>query len=130
MPGGKLLKASESKEAARIREAIGVGPDEEVVVGTPQFERAPGMPEPRTPPDFGQLRSMSRQQLRELGCLPWDEPDDAGTVLMLFPSEWYESIPDGLAIESISGEVKKFERGVTDRGRRLGCLAYGVRVRA
>lgn len=38
MPGGKLKKASESKEAAWMRAAMGVGPDDEVIVKIPLGE--------------------------------------------------------------------------------------------
>jgi Flp pilus assembly secretin CpaC len=33
MPGGKLLRASESEKAAQIRREIGAGPDDEVLIG-------------------------------------------------------------------------------------------------
>lgn len=130
MPGGKLKKASESEEAAWLRAAMGVGPDEDVNVQTPAFERTAGMREPGAPPDFGAIGGMSESSLKQLGCQPWDEPDERGTVLMLLPQEWYDAIPEGFAVETIRGQVKKFQRGVTSKERRFGVLAYGVRVRS
>lgn len=44
----------------------------------------------------------------------------------LFPSEWYNSIPNGFKLISISGENHLFEKGKTDDDRRFGCLAYGI----
>jgi hypothetical protein len=120
--------------AAEIREAIGAGPDEEVHITTPQFERDPGQPEPAAAPtDWEALRTMTRIELKELGCGTWNdpkEPDDEfdGKVLMLFPGEWYQSIPAGYVVTDIFNEDEEFVRGQTDDDIRFGCLSYGILV--
>lgn len=132
---GKLRTASESLEAAKIREAIGAGPEEDVDVVTPQFERGPGEPPPTAAHaiDFEQLRRFDREGLSALGCGQWNdpkEPDDefAGKVLMLFPGEWYAMVPEGYEIVDIFNTVEKFQRGVTDDDIRFGCLSFGILV--
>jgi hypothetical protein len=146
MPKGKLATADESQLAAEIREKIGAGPDEEVEVTTPQFERGPmdakPPPAPRDLQWWNDLRRMSRAALRELGCGQWNDPNDPdehdraesarlfgeGYVLMLFPGEWYGSIPAGYLVTDIFGENEPFEPGVSDNDIRFGCLPYGIAV--
>lgn len=131
MPKGLLNKASESQLAAEIRKAIGAGPSEVVEVVTPQFKREPGVKEPQPPPDpFRQVKSMTHRELRDLGCRPWDEPNDEGMVLMLFPGEWYDLIPKGFKIVDINGNTESFAPKETDDDIRFGCLAYGIMVKA
>lgn len=43
----------------------------------------------------------------------------------LFPSEWYNYIPDGFEIVDIFGKKEKFQKGITDNGKSFGCLAFG-----
>jgi hypothetical protein len=130
MPEHKLKKASESEAAAEIREVIGAGPDDEVLVRTPQFKRTPNMQGPGAPPkDFEALRKLNKTALKEMGCSPWDEPDDKGMVLMLFPGEWYRAIPAGTIITDIFGRKEYFSPGVTDNDIRFGCLPFGFKVR-
>ena len=147
MPEGILRKKGEHPMADAIRDAVGAGPDEEVHVTTPQFERTPDMATPASPPetreDWDALRTMTVSALKEMGLQAWNEPDKEGKVLMLFPGEWYPHIPKGLLIEDINTPVEEdpnpfrlrhapeyFEPGVTDNDIRFGCLAYGVRVPA
>lgn len=137
----KILKsAGESATAAQLREAIGAGPDEEVEIVTPQFERTPDDPAPIARPDaatFARLHTMSAPELRELGLRQWNDHSDpdladverfGGGQLWLLPGEWYEAIPEGFELTSIMGERVPFRRGVTDNDIRFGCLAYGVLV--
>lgn len=124
-----------------IREAAGAAPEDVVVAVTPQHGRESWAPVPGAPPvDWGNLRSMSRIALREMGCRPWNNPDDiedddyeddvqtfgAGNALMLFPSEWYDHVPVGFEIVDIFGKTEKFVPGETDDDIRFGCLSYGV----
>lgn len=126
----KLKTASESDEARWLRAAIGAGPDEDVEIQTPQFERTPDMTTPGAPPeDFEALRQLDKAALKEMGCEPWDEPDAQGRVLMLFPGEWYGHIPDGMRLKSISGRELTFERGKSSRDIRFGVLGFGLTVR-
>lgn len=134
MATGQLKKASESEQARAIRQAIGSGPNEPVSAMTPQFERTAREPVPAAPPtDWEALRSLSKTALKELGLCVWNNPaedDDKfeGMVLMLFPSEWYSSIPGGFIVTDIFNRDKAFVRGVTDDNIRHGCLAYGIKV--
>lgn len=127
MPKSRLVRGSKNKPAKQIREAIGASNDEPVIVITPQFERTPDMPPAQPPPgsrnDMGawvNLRTMTRAELKALGCGNWDRR------LMLFPGEWYAFIPNGFEIVNISGRSKPFVRGETSDDIRFGCLAYGV----
>lgn len=153
MTKGKLKKASQSKTAAKLRKAIGVGPDEEVEVVTPQFERPAGEagpdPAPRSLAEFESLRTLTDEQRLAKGLRRWGrpEPDDVARskavapkgdrradltglpMLWLFPGEWYASIPEGFEIVTISYRVERFRRGKTDNDIRFGCLAYGILVR-
>lgn len=125
----KLKASSESATAAVIREAIGAGPDEEIDVTTPQFDRASDMSRPKSPPsDWKSLRLRKSSELRAMGCGAWANRRSDKTSLMLFPAEWYEAIPSGFEVETISGRTEFFVPGETDNDRRFGCLAYGVRV--
>ncbi|KKK60704.1 hypothetical protein LCGC14_3021700 [marine sediment metagenome] len=124
MTEGELQFGDESGIAAEIRKFLGVGPYEQVLVTTPQFER----PEGGTPPwmptskdDFDHLRSLSDKALRFLCLNEWE----AGH--WLYPGEWYDAIPVGYEIVDINGEVEQFEPGVTDNDIRYGCLAYGFK---
>lgn len=124
MPKGKLLRADQSDIAAVVRKAIGAGPSEPVTVSTPQFERPPNWtpPEhaPALPSEWQALRVCTKAELLAMGMRSWDGR------LMLFPSEWYQFIPEDFDIEDIGGRIEKFRRGVTDDDIRFGCLAYGV----
>lgn len=136
MPEGALKKSSESLVAKEIREAMGVAPDEPVTLLTPQFERLPSMPAPGAPPaDWEALRGMGRVALLELGMGVWNdptEPDDpfGGETLMLFPGEWYSSVPAGFAVTNINNEDKPFVPGETSDDIRFGYLPYGVKVKS
>lgn len=146
MPEGVLKKKGENKLADKIREAVGAGPDEEVRVTTPQFERTKNMPIAAAPPatrgDWDALRTMDVTALKEMGLGVWNKPDLEGKVLMLFPGEWYPHIPKGFWIEDLNTPVESaspmrirpagkeyFEPGKTDDDIRFGCLAFGVRVK-
>lgn len=93
---------------------------------TPQFERSRNIPPPKAPPktreEWEALSTLSRDALGKMGCRGWDEG------LMLFPAEWYGSIPEGMVLEDINGDSAPFEPGKTSDDRRFGLLAYGVRV--
>jgi hypothetical protein len=142
-----LAKAGESDVAAAIRRAIGAGPDEEVQVTVPQFQRCPreGLPAqrkaPRSPGDpgpqsapkdlagFEALRGLSEDELQALGLRRWgrdEDRGDRGPMLWLFPGEWYEAIPDGFLVIGLSFKQKAFVRGKSDDDIRFGCLPYGI----
>ena len=135
----KLARARESKLAKEIRKKIGAGPDDEVLVETPQFTREAGVPPPGAPPRspmaWALLRKQGENVLRYYGLRPWgrqfERPDDPsgeghGPLLMLFPGEWYPHIPEGFEIVRIDFRRGTFERGKTSNDIRFGCLAFGV----
>lgn len=125
-----ILNMNDADFAEQFRKAVGTKPGESIEIITPQFTRTDGIV-PAIPVDsWDALRTHSRATLKALGCGAWDEPDENGTVLMMFPHEWYQHIPSGYLLECISGEIKPFESGKTDDDMRFGCLAYGIRVAA
>jgi hypothetical protein len=91
-------------------------------------------PHPSAPPatlkQWKELGLMSMTALREMGLRAFDEPDVNGMVLMLFPGEWFDSIPEGFIVENILDEAHTFRRATFPRDLCVGCLSYGVRVRA
>lgn len=110
-------------------------PPLKIEIITPQFEREAGaaVPMDAASVEFAALRHVDRQQLSGLGCRAWNdptEPDDKfdGKVLMLFPGEWYERIPEDYEIVTIWGKRKPFKPGQTSDDIRFGCLAYGILV--
>lgn len=117
-----------------IRKAVGASPDDVIRITKPQFTRTPDMPAVAAPPmdrvAWEQIKSMSAAALKEMGLARWDEPDDDGRVLMLFPGEWYRHIPAGYEVETINGEIRKHVPSIGKDDIRFGCLAYGVRVAA
>lgn len=119
-----LSSASESELASAIRRALGVGPDDEITVMLPVFDRPEGAPTPAKPPishrEWDALRTLTVAQLKEMGCGSWDGR------LMLFPHEWFHKIPNGLVVEDISGELIVWDRFSADDDKRFGCLAYGI----
>lgn len=69
---------------------------------------------------------MTRAELLALGCACWDERE--GLVLLLFPGEWFDAIPDGFAVNDIFHGVRVAGRDRLDRDTRWGLLAFGVWV--
>lgn len=122
----RLSPSWEHPISAAIRQAIGAGPDEVVLVKTPQFDRLPTDQVPAEAPAgwlaFLKLYELTGAQLRTLGLGNWDGG------LFLLPHEWYTHIPRGFPLECIDGTIERFEPGITDDDKRFGCLAYGVRI--
>ena len=116
---GRLPPRGVNKLADQVRDAVGASDTEEVEVLTPQFERRPGTPPPKSPPSlpsmWNALRAMTIKELRAIGC-----------GLALFPAEWYEHVPEGFKVVTINGHEELFRRGVTDKDRRFGLLSFGV----
>ncbi len=117
-----ILDVNDPDFKQKFRDAIGAKPGEAIEVVTPQFERTDGVTPALSIDNWDVLRQADKETLRELGCCPWDE------TLMLFPWEWYDKIPDGYLVTSISGRTEPFVHGETDNDKRFGCLAYGVTV--
>src|SRR5574341_1565367 len=123
---------SESKEEKKWREAAGVPP---ITIITPQFERESGAPKPADGDgvQFSMLRVASKSDLEKLGMRPWNDPSEpgdefGGKQLMLFPGEWYSSIPSGFEVVNIFNKRKVFVPGQTNDDIRYGCLSFGILV--
>lgn len=113
------------------------------IVSSP-VHRHPADPIPAAPPcsveAWESLRTMSITDLREMGLGVWNKPDQEGKVLMLFPGEWYTSIPEGFLLDGLWSVLEEgssheerpepFVRGETDSDTRFGFLAYGIKVNA
>ncbi len=134
----KFLRADDPDLAEKLGGAIGAEPGDTIEIVTPQFERPKNWPQPGGPPqtteEWDALRYMTLEQLLALGCGNWDG------LLVVFPGEWYASIPEGYQLHCISGETlphlplpadrSTAKPGVdyTDDDIRFGCLAYGVKA--
>lgn len=121
-----MLDAADPEFAKNLLEALGAKPGDEIVISTPQFARTDGRVItyfPRTKDEFAALHTFSEQTLTKLGLGIWDK--DETQTHWLYPHEWYNYIPAGLMITSISGEAEQFIPGTTDDDMRFGCLAYG-----
>lgn len=68
---------------------------------------------------FTNLRKLEVDKLRELGVQRWTEKH------WLYPSSWFEHIPDGLEILNIFGMWEKFCKDKHSPGSRFGALPYG-----
>lgn len=79
---------------------------------------------PKTKTEFRQLdlKSKTEKQLIKLGLRKWNEK----TNLFLFPGEWFNIIPEGYNVVSISGKFQKFSKHTSDDDTRFGCLPYGI----
>lgn len=120
-----VLDANDPDFARKLAEAIGAKPGETIRVMTPQFERTDGLHVPVPVFDFAKLPSLAEETLRAIGCQKWDEPDESGKVLWLYPAEWYDHIPNGTMVTDINGKTEAFAHGETDDDMRFGALAYG-----
>jgi hypothetical protein len=116
-----ILSMDDANFAERFAEAIGLKPGETLVLRGPQFERTDGIEPIANPAQFfGLLHAMPEKTLRAIGMQPWNER------LWLFPYQWFSSIPNGMLVESISGERLKWDRETCDDDMRFGALAYGI----
>lgn len=103
------------------------------VISSPK-DRPPGDPKPAPAPqtleEWQALTTKSVAELRELGCRAWDEPDADSLVLMLFPFEWFDSIPRGLICYTIMDKKIVFDPQLhAQRDKVWGLLPFGLRVR-
>ena len=82
------------------------------------------------------LDSATRSDLERYRCKIWTtfshECDSKkcylqpGDVHYLFPYSWYDYIPEGFPITTISGQKEAFKQAEIDSDVRFGCLAYGL----
>lgn len=122
----EVLDSSDPDFVGKLATAIGVKEGDSIVIRTPQFDRVDDLTIewfPTTVEEFKALELTTPENLKKIGCQIWNEED--GKTHWLYPSEWYEHIPDGLGIVCISGSSEAFKSGKTDNDTRFGALAYG-----
>ena len=125
-----MLDINDPEFPEKFRAAIGAQPGDTLEISTPQFTRTDGIVPALPDIPWCDLSRLPIDTLKTIGCRQWDEPNERGMVLMLFPGEWYAHLPVGMDIVDINGNREKFIPGVTDDDIRHGCLAYGVEVPA
>jgi hypothetical protein len=80
--------------------------------------------------DFG-FKPFSELGLIVQGYQPEvDAAVGTGNVLLLFPGEWLDIIPDGSPLITIHGERVVYDRATADNLCRKGCLIYGIAFKA
>jgi len=117
------LKSGDDDEIVRrIRELIGVGPNEPVEVLCSQCERNGRTVyyTPRTEAEFDKLKTAPESLLIDM-CLVKCEDGH-----YLYPGEWFDYIPEGYEVVDIHGEKIPFSKKLSD-DIRFGCLAYGFK---
>lgn len=123
-----MLDMADENFTEDLMKALGVEKGEKINFITPQFERTDGRTVsylPKTPEEYEAIKLMEPDNLKKVGCQIWEEEN--GVTHWLYPSEWYDSIPNGTEIISICGNAEKFEHGKTDNDIRFGALAYGFK---
>lgn len=92
-----------------------------------QIERDDNI-KPKAPADQEEfyliINNYSKRELIKIGFGPWEKVGKK--MLLLFPKEWYHSIPKGFETLSILGEKENFIPGKSDDDSRYGCLCYGL----
>lgn len=76
-----------------------------------------------------ELSNLPVYILRKYGLRPYSFGSDNiydDKVLMLFPRDWYDFIPNEFEIVDIFYKTEKFKKGLTDKDSRAGYLAYGI----
>jgi hypothetical protein len=100
----------------------------EIELIKPQFERADGVNALDVSAwdidDFRRLRHADDERLLAVGMRPWGADKD----LWLFPHEWFDDIPEGLEVTTISDETKEFHPDEFNRDIRMGVLSFGLEV--
>lgn len=127
MPEGELAFGDVNPLAAKIREAIGAGPYEQVRVTTPQFVRPSGKSVtvfPTGPAFLDALKTAPKEILKDCLMSAWSED----SKVWLFPGEWYNHIPEGYIVTDIFDNDEPFQKGKTDDDIRFGCLSFGIKV--
>lgn len=124
-----MLDESDEDFTRDLMRALGVGPDDEVSIATPTFDRQDGRLVsylPNMPEEYEALKLMLPSSLKKIGCQMW-EVDQKGNVHWLYPAQWFDCIPDGTEVVSIMGVTEKFERETMSNDKRFGALSYGFK---
>lgn len=76
------------------------------------------------------VKKATVAQLKKMGFRQWEEADKDGNIVMLFPKESFELIPEGFPAVDIFGVSEKFHKKSQSSDARFGALAIGVTRRA
>lgn len=68
------------------------------------------------------LQYADDETLKAYGLKPWDEEQN----VWLFPEEWYNNIPEGFEVITITDRVIEFDRSEESSDGRFGALAFGI----
>jgi len=120
------LDMSDEDFAKDLIKALGVSSEDTLVFYAPQFERVDGRVvqyTPTTPEEYEAIKLMKPENLIKIGCQVWDSKNDV--THWLYPYEWYDHIPNGTKIVTISGKITTFRKDITDNDIRYGALAFG-----
>lgn len=121
-----MLDASSESFIDDLKKSLGLADGETLQIITPQFTRTDGRKivyRPSTEREYNALKLMEPDNLKDIGCQIWKH--EGAKTHWLYPSEWYDSIPNGYPITFIDGETLPFECGETDDDIRFGALAFG-----
>ena len=111
-------------------EILGIEKGDKVTIASSQHEREYKLEiswKPETKDDFFALKSLPKDVLFKMGVRLWGKNEETGEMHYLYPGEWYNLIPEGYPIISISDEEEFFSKTKTDDDIRFGCLAYGFK---
>lgn len=116
------------KNKTNIEEILNTAKKAKIKIRTPQFERIDNSKVlvPKNKKEFKNIinKKNNKKELIKMGCMLWNENKEQSHLL--FPFEWYNVIPNGFEVITISGRKEKFKNGVTDDDKRFGMLPYGI----
>jgi len=122
---GDGTERTAEKFVEKIRDALDIDEDDELVVQTPQFER-PDDVEPAEPPltheAMDALKRADKDELDELGLSKWSDE----TGLWLLPHEWHPHIPEDYPLLSILNEWTTRADMSANPDKRFGVLSVGI----
>ena len=78
----------------------------------------------------GKVKKATAAQLKKMGFQQWEEKDKNGNIVMLFPKESLDLIPEGFPVVNIFGVSKKFHKEEQSSDARRGALSIGVVCKA
>ncbi|MDG1949865.1 MAG: hypothetical protein P8J32_03535 [bacterium] len=125
----------------------------EIIITGSQHNRTGELPLPKTPKDEAEFHQILKDTptniLFDMGFGVWSTINDCvedgmkpskeeriisyptekleeDMRIILFPTEWYESIPEDYVVTGLYGETYRFKREESSSDSRFGCLAFGI----
>ena len=114
--------------AKNFTEILGIKKGDTINITRSQHEREYELEiswKPETKDDFFALKSLPSEVLKKMGVRVWDKNEETGKTHYLYPGEWFNLIPEGYPVISISNKEEFFYKNKSDDDIRYGCLAYG-----